>query len=171
MISTIAALALISIAINVWYAFWRCTVKKNKHYVGEYIFVRTIGGPVLAMIEKIMWESSVPPLIDGPIYYVFYVDTEKYNVDNLAEITDVLGCTFRDLLENIKDENREKDVDVDGLSLMLSYLFTDSIGQREAANTVSLVYILQEKHHIPKEDIYREIRACLKKKFDVQEGK
>lgn len=95
---------------------------------------------------------------------------EKYNVDNLAEITDVLGCTFRDLLENIKDENREKNVDVDGLSLMLAYLFTDSIGQREAANVVSSVYILQEKHHIPKEDIYREISACLKKKFNVQEG-
>lgn len=95
---------------------------------------------------------------------------DKHTVDNLAEITDVLGCTFRDLLENIRDENREKDVDVDGLSLMLSYLFVDSIGQREAATVVSLVYILQEKHHIPKEDIYREISAYLKKKFNVQEG-
>ena len=95
---------------------------------------------------------------------------EKYNVDNLAEITNVFGCTLRDLLENIKDEHREKNVDVDGLSLMLSYLFTDAIGQREAANVVGFVYILQEKHHIPKEDIYREISACLKKKFNVQEG-
>lgn len=95
---------------------------------------------------------------------------EKHTVDDLAEITEVLGCTLRDLLENIKDENREKNVDVDGLSLMLAYLFTDAIGQREAATAVSLVYILQEKHHIPKEDIYREISACLKKKFNVQEG-
>lgn len=78
MILAITVVALISIAINVWYALWDCAVRKNKHNVGEYVFVRTIGGPVLARIEKIMWESSVPPLIDGPIYYVFYVDTEKY---------------------------------------------------------------------------------------------
>lgn len=95
---------------------------------------------------------------------------EKYNVDNLAEITDVLGRTFRGLLEHVKDENSTKNVDVDGLSLMLAYLFVDSIGQREAANVISLVYLLQDKHHIPKEDIYREIHACLKKKFHVQEG-
>ena len=94
---------------------------------------------------------------------------EKHTVDNLAEITDVLGCTFRGLLENIKEENSEKNVDVDGLSLMLSYLFTDAIGQREAANVISLAYILSEKHHIPKEDVYRELSACLKK-FNEQEG-
>lgn len=79
MIVVITVVALIaSITINVWYAFWRCTVDKNKHYVGEYIFVRTIKGPVLARIEKIFWESSVPHSISGPIYYVFYTDTEKY---------------------------------------------------------------------------------------------
>lgn len=79
MIVVVTIVALIaSITINIWYAFWRRTVEKNKHHVGEYIFVRTIKGPVLARIEKIMWESSVPPVIDGPIYYVFYTDTEKY---------------------------------------------------------------------------------------------
>lgn len=78
MILAITIVALISIAINIWFAFWQCTVKKNKHYVGEYIFVRTIKGPVLARIEKIFWESNTSGLIDGPIYYVFYTDTEKY---------------------------------------------------------------------------------------------
>lgn len=78
MILAITVVALISIAINVWYAFWKCTVKKNKHKVNEYVFVRTIKGPVLARIERVFWESSIPHSIDGPIYNVFYVDTEKY---------------------------------------------------------------------------------------------
>ncbi len=78
MIFAITVVALISIAINVWYAFGRCTVKKNKHNVNEYIFVRTIKGPVLARVDKITWESSVSHSIDGPIYNVFYVDTEKH---------------------------------------------------------------------------------------------
>ena len=99
------------------------------------------------------------------------VHIEKYNVDNLAEITDVLGRTFRGLLERIKEENSTKNVDVDWLSLMLSYMFVDSIGQQEEAVVISLVYLLQEKYHIPKKDIYEEINACLNKKFHVQEGK
>lgn len=98
------------------------------------------------------------------------VHIERYNVDNLVNMSDNLGRAFRGLLENIKKENSTKNVDVDFLSLALSYIFVDSIGQREAANVISLAYLLQEKHHIPKEDIYREIHACLKKKFHVQEG-
>ena len=78
MIVAITVVALVSIAINVWYAFWKCTVKKNKYNVNEYVYVRTIRGPVLARVDKITWESSVSHSIDGPIYNVFYVDTEKY---------------------------------------------------------------------------------------------
>lgn len=99
------------------------------------------------------------------------VHIERYNVDNLVEVTDVLGRAFRGLLEDIKKENSTKNVNVDFLSLMLSYMFVDSIGQREAANVISLAYILQEKHHIPKKDIYKAFNDCLNKKFNVQEGK
>ena len=53
------------------------------------------------------------------------------------------------------------------------FYFCPDVNIRDKSLThhlVILVYILQEKHHIPKEDIYREISACLKKKFNVQEG-
>ena len=33
---------------------------------------------MLARIDGITWESSVPQLIDGPVYNVYYVDTEKH---------------------------------------------------------------------------------------------
>lgn len=96
------------------------------------------------------------------------VHIEEYNVDNLVNMSDNLGRAFRGLLENIKKENSTKNVDIDFLSLALSYIFVDSIGQREAANVISLAYILQEKHHIPKEDIYKALNDCLNKK--IQEG-
>lgn len=100
----------------------------------------------------------------------WHVRIEKYNVDNLVDMSDILGRAFRGLLERIKEENSTKHVNVDLLSLMLSYMFVDSIGQREAANVISLAYLLQEKYHIPKGDIYRELNDCLNKKFNVQEG-
>lgn len=99
------------------------------------------------------------------------VHIERYNVDNLVEVTDVLGRTFRGLLKRIKEENSTKNVNVDWLSLILAYLFVDSIGQREAANVIGLAYLLQKKHHIPKGDIYKALNDCLNKKFNVQEGK
>ena len=99
------------------------------------------------------------------------VRIERYNVDNLVEVTDVLGRTFRGLLKRIKEENSTKNVNVDWLSLILAYLFVDSIGQREAANVIGLAYLLQKKHHIPKGDIYKALNDCLNKKFNVQEGK
>lgn len=100
----------------------------------------------------------------------WYVHIEEYNVDNLVDMSDILGRAFRGLLERIKEENSTKHVDVDFLSLALSYMFVDSIGQREAANVISLAYLLQEKHHIPKGDIYKALNDCLNKKFGVQEG-
>lgn len=101
----------------------------------------------------------------------WYVHIEEYNVDNLVNMSDNLGRAFRGLLENIKKENSTKNVDVDFLSLALSYIFVDSIGQREAANVISSAYLLQEKHHIPKKDIYKALNDCLNKKFNVEEGK
>ncbi len=95
------------------------------------------------------------------------VHIERYNVDNLVDIADIFGRTVRGLLKHIKEENSTKNVNVDFLSLMLSYMFVDSIGQREAANIISLAYILQEKHHIPKGDVYKELNDCLNKKFNV----
>lgn len=97
----------------------------------------------------------------------WYVHIERYNVDNLVEVTDVLGRTFRGLLKRIKEENSTKNVNVDWLSLILAYLFVDSIGQREAANVIGLTYILQKKHHIPKEDVYKELNVCLNKRIGV----
>lgn len=100
----------------------------------------------------------------------WYVHIEEYSVDNLVNMSDNLGRAFRGLLENIKKENSTKNVDVDFLSLLLSCMFVDSIGQREAANVISLAYLLQEKHHIPKKDIYKALNDCLNKKFNVEEG-
>lgn len=97
----------------------------------------------------------------------WHISIERYNVDNLVDITDIFGRTVRGLLKHIKEENSTKNVNVDFLSLMLSYMFVDSIGQREAANIISLAYILQEKHHIPKGDVYKELNDCLCKKFNV----
>lgn len=98
----------------------------------------------------------------------WHISIERYNVDNLVDIADIFGRTVRGLLKHIKEENSTKNVNVDFLSLMLSYMFVDSIGQREAANVISLAYLLQEKHHIPKEDIYKALNDCLNKK--IQEG-
>lgn len=97
----------------------------------------------------------------------WHISIERYNVDNLVDIADIFGRTVRGLLKHIKEENSTKNVNVDFLSLMLSYMFVDSIGQREAANIISLAYILQEKHHIPKRDVYKELNDCLNKKFNV----
>lgn len=98
----------------------------------------------------------------------WHISIERYNVDNLVDIADIFDRTVRGLLKHIKEENSTKNVNVDFLSLMLSYMFVDSIGQREAANVISLAYLLQEKHHIPKEDIYKALNDCLNKK--IQEG-
>lgn len=99
------------------------------------------------------------------------ISVDKYDADNLVGAADVLGRTFRRLVERIKEENSTKNVNIDFLTLMLSYMFVDSIGQREAANVIGTVCILQEKYHIPKEDIYKALNDCLNKKFNVQEGK
>ena len=97
----------------------------------------------------------------------WHISIERYNVDNLVDIADIFGRTVRGLLKHIKEENSTKNVNVDFLSLMLSYMFVDSIGQREAANVIGLTYILQKKHHIPKEDVYKELNVCLNKRIGV----
>lgn len=52
-------------------------VKKNKYEPNDYVYVKTIGGPLLARVEKVVWESSVSPLVTGPIYHLYYVESEK----------------------------------------------------------------------------------------------
>lgn len=42
------------------------------------MYIKTIGGLLLARIDGITWESSIPQLIDGPVYNVCYVDAEKH---------------------------------------------------------------------------------------------
>lgn len=51
-------------------------VKKNKYEPNDYVYVKTIGGPLLARVEKVVWESSVSPLVTGPIYHLYYVESE-----------------------------------------------------------------------------------------------
>ena len=53
-------------------------VRKNKYEVNDYVYIKTIGGLLLARIDGITWESSIPQLIDGPVYNVYYVDAEKH---------------------------------------------------------------------------------------------
>lgn len=78
MINLITVVALIFIVIDIWYTFWTCPVKKNKYEVNEYVYVKTIGGPLLARVDGVFWESSLPHLIDGPSYNLYYVDAEKH---------------------------------------------------------------------------------------------
>lgn len=94
------------------------------------------------------------------------VDIGKYTVDDLTKATNTLGYTFRNLLQRIQTENSTRIVDIDSLSLMLAYLFADSIGQHEAAKTIGLVYFLQEKHYVPKEDSFKKLNDLLNKKID-----
>lgn len=53
-------------------------VHKNKYEVNDYVYIKTIGGLLLARIDGITWESSIPNLIDGPTYNLYYVSTEKH---------------------------------------------------------------------------------------------
>lgn len=78
MINLITVVAAILIVLNVWDTFSSCRVKKNKYEVNEYVYVKTIGGPLLARVDGVFWESNVPHLIDGPSYNLYYVDAEKH---------------------------------------------------------------------------------------------
>lgn len=53
-------------------------IPKNKYEVGDYVYIKTIGGLLLARIDGITWESSVPDLVDRPTYNLYYVSTEKH---------------------------------------------------------------------------------------------
>ena len=53
-------------------------VHKNKYEVNDYVYIKTIGGLLLARIDGITWKSSIPQLIDGPTYNIYYVSTEKH---------------------------------------------------------------------------------------------
>lgn len=53
-------------------------VHKNKYKVGDYVYIKTIGGLLLARIDSIAWESSVPDLVDSPTYNLYYVSDEKH---------------------------------------------------------------------------------------------
>lgn len=97
----------------------------------------------------------------------YTVDIEKYTVDDLVKATDTLGRAFYGFLQHIKEENSTKTVDVDSLSLALAFKFADSIGQHEAAKTIGLVYLLEDKHHVPKEDSFKELNDLLNKKIDM----
>lgn len=53
-------------------------VPKNRYKVGDYAYIKTIGGLLLARIDGITWESNIPDLIDGPMYNLYYVDADKH---------------------------------------------------------------------------------------------
>lgn len=97
------------------------------------------------------------------------VHIERYTVDDLVKITNTLGGVFRNFLQCIQTENSEKIVDIDSLSLALAFEFVNSIGQHEAAKTIGLVYLLQDKHYVPKEDSFKELNDFLNKKIDMLE--
>ena len=101
----------------------------------------------------------------------YTVDIEKYTVDDLVKATDTLGRAFYSSLHRIKEENSTETVDVDSLSLLLAFKFADSIGQHEAAKTIGLVYLLQDKHDISKEDSFKELNDLLNKMIDMLEKK
>ena len=52
----------------------------------------------------------------------WHVCFEKYNVDNLVDMSGILGRAFRGLSERIKEENSAKNVNVDSLSDALLYV-------------------------------------------------
>lgn len=97
----------------------------------------------------------------------YTVDIEKYTVDDLTKVTHTLGDTFHNLLQRIQLQNSEKILDIDSLSLMLAFEFANSIGQHEAAKTIGLVYLLEDKYYIPREDSFKEINDLLNKKIDA----
>ena len=55
MINLITVVAAILI-VNVWDTFSSCRVKKNKYEINEYVFVKTIGGPLFAGYRD--WETD-----------------------------------------------------------------------------------------------------------------
>lgn len=78
MINVITVIAAILIVLSVWDTLSSCRVKKNKYEVNDYVYVKTIGGPLLARVDGVFWENSLPHLIDGPSYNLYYVGTEKH---------------------------------------------------------------------------------------------
>ena len=71
-------IALVIIIANFIVSFLFRWVHKNKYEVNDYVYIKTIGGLLLARIDGITWESSIPQLIGGPVYNVYYVDAEKH---------------------------------------------------------------------------------------------
>lgn len=71
----VASVIIIGNFISLYLFRW---VHKNKYKVGDYVYIRTTGGLFVARIDSIVWESSIPQLIDGPVYNVYYVDAEKH---------------------------------------------------------------------------------------------
>lgn len=71
-------ITVVAVAVGLWYIIALRTVKRNKYEVHDFVYIKTIGGLLLARIDSITWESSVPHLIGGPTYDLYYVDAEKH---------------------------------------------------------------------------------------------
>lgn len=88
------------------------------------------------------------------------VHIEDYNLGDLYEISGVLGHTLSMFTNKVLKEHHKEEV-LDDYQIMLINSFVEGFGYKSLANSIGLMFLLQNKYGIKIEDTAKQLEKAL----------
>lgn len=88
------------------------------------------------------------------------VHIEDYNLGDLYEISGVLGHTLSMFTDRVLKEHHKEET-LDDYQMMLISSFAEGFGYKHLANSIGLMFLLQNKYNVKVEDTAKQIEKAL----------
>ena len=98
------------------------------------------------------------------------VHIEDYNLGDLYEISGVLGHTLSMFTDRVLKEHHKEEV-LDDYQIMLINSFVEGFGYKSLANSIGLMFLLQNKYGIKIEDTAKQLEKALDEEIKSIKGK
>lgn len=88
------------------------------------------------------------------------VHIEDYNLGDLYEISGVLGHTLSMFTDRVLKEHHKEET-LDDYQMMLINSFAEGFGYKHLANSIGLMFLLQNKYGVRVEDTAKQLEKAL----------
>lgn len=98
------------------------------------------------------------------------VHIEDYNLGDLYEISGVLGHTMSLFTDRVLKEHHKEET-LDDYQMMLISSFAEGFGYKHLANSIGLMFLLQNKYGVKVEDTTKQFEEALDEEIKSIKGK
>lgn len=98
------------------------------------------------------------------------VNIENYNLGDLYEISGVLGHTLSLSTDKVLKEHHKEEV-LDDYQIILINSFVEGLGYKSLANSIGLMFLLQNKYGVKIKDTAKQLEKALDEEIKSIKGK